>query len=598
MPCETRRILLLSTVLLIALWFSACAGGGKYFGLTEPPKENVLRYITGPEPETLDPQKTSGQAEARIELALFDGLVEYDPRTAEPIPAIAERWELSADGREYTFHLRAGVRFSNGDPVTAEDFAYSIRRGLSPELASPTASFGYYIKNGEAYNTKKVGAEELGVTVVDPQTLKITLAQPTPYFIGMLANQFFRAVHGPTVEKFGKAWTRPENIVTSGAFKVLEHRPYDKLVLGKNPNYWDAEMVKLDRIEFYPSDEATTMMNLYKANEVYAVLNHTPPAAWNQMVRQYRDEYLNFPELTIEFYIFNVTKAPMDDVKVRQAFALALDREALAKFSRTKQPLVDFTPEGIFPKYEAARQRVYKDELAKQGTTIDEWRARKFDPEKARRLLAEAGFPVNSDGGTFSCPSFPADKIELFYNTAEANKAIAEFMQAQWKQNLGITVPLKNQETKTFLSSRNKLDYAGLARGGWAGDYMDPVAFLELFYTSANKSDSGWSDPEFDRLLKDADLETDETARFEKLARAELLVMQAQPVLPMQTAATNWMKKPFVKGMYPNPATLHPWKFVYIERDPAKWDRDVDGIMNAPDDFVDSNLRRLTATRK
>lgn len=594
-----RLFLLASMAVVVTLTLISCDGKkSRFFGLTQAPKDNTVRYITGPEPETLDPQMISGQAEARIAIGLFDGLVEYHPKTMEPIPSIASSWDIGDGGTEYTFHLRGDARFSNGEPVTADDFVYSILRGLSPELASPIATFGYYIKNGEAYNTGKAKAEEVGVTALDAHTLRIVLAQPTPYFLGMLPHQFFRVVHRPTVEKYGKAWTRAENIVSSGAFKVAEHVPYDRLVLVKDPNYWDAAMVKLDKIEFYASDEATTMMNLYKANEVYAVLNHTPPASWNQMVREYKDEYLNFPELTIEYYLFNVTKAPMDDPKVRQAFALAVDRDVMSKASKTKQPLVDFTPEGIFPKYEEARKRVYAEELAKQGMTMDDWRARRFDPAKARKLLEEAGYPVTKTTDGYSCPDFPADKIEIFYNTGEANKSVAEFLQSQWKQNLGITVPLKNQETKTFLSARAKLEYSGVARGGWAGDFMDPVTFLARFYTAQSDSASGWHDPEFDRLLSEADKELNETVRFEKLARAELFMMQRQPVLPLQTAATNWMKKPFVKGMYPNPGTLHPWKFVYIERDADKWDREVDGIMVSSDEFVDSNVRRLMATQE
>ncbi len=422
-------------VLLLSLLFTGCmtSANSRYFGLTAAPADNVMRYITGSEPESLDPPITNSQTDARILIGLFDGLVEYHPITMEPIPAIAESWETSPDGTEYLFHLRQNATFSNGDPITANDFVYSFRRGFSPELASRNASLGYYIKNSEAYNAGRsfvrdkngrfvtkaevesdketpsapaakaaafgpesdfhrlineperlavpsdkkemdkltasdpklkaaiegkdlvpVKAEDIGVEAVDDYTLRLTLYQPAPYFLGLLAHQFFRVVPQKVIEKFGNNWTRPENIVTSGAFVVGTHRPYDLLILKKNPRYWDAANVHLDSIEFYPIDEQSTIMNLYKAGRVDATYNHTIPASWNETIRQYTAEYSLHPEVTTEFYVINIKKPPMDNLKVRQAFALAIDRDDLAKFRKTLKPLVDMTPEGIFPKYEEA----------------------------------------------------------------------------------------------------------------------------------------------------------------------------------------------------------------------------------------------------
>lgn len=664
------RSILLSV--LTAFLASSCAteATSRFYGKTEAPKDNVLRYISGSEPESLDPPVATGQPEARIMMALYDGLVEYDPKTMDPIPGIAESWEIRQGGTEYIFHLRH-AQFSNGDPIKAQDFVFSYRRAVSPELAALNGYLGYYIKYAEPFNsgfvfvkdssgrfllksdfeeaaadrakpapdddggtefhkfldsperltvpsTEKeradldpkikaaiqgkefvpVKGEDIGVEAVDDYTFRIKLRQPAPYFIGLLGHQLFRVVHQPTVEKYGKAWTRPENIVTSGAFLLKEHRPYDRIVTVKNPKYWDADMVRLDGIEFYPLDEATTMMNLYKAGSVDAMYNHTTPAAWNEVIKQYKDEYLNAPEVAIEYYTVNVKKPPMNNLKVRQAFALAIDREAMAKYRKTTKPLVDFTPEGIFPKYEEARTKVYTEELKKKGSTLEQWKAREFDPVQARKLLTEAGFPIQQNGNTFSCPSFPVNQVDLTYNTAESNKAVAEFVQAQWKQNLGITVPLKNMEWKTFLSYRKKLEYTGMARAGWVGDYMDPFTFLNLFYSETNDSSTGWWDPKYDKMLDAANNELDPTKRFEMLARAEFMVIQEQPVIPLQTQATNWIKKPFVKGMYPNPGTLHAWKFVYIERDQAKWDQNVENIMADRDPWVYQNIDRITATQR
>jgi oligopeptide transport system substrate-binding protein len=646
---------------------------GRYFGQTVPPKDNVLRYISGSEIESLDPPITNSQVDARILIALYDGLVEYDPKTMEPIPSIAETWELNQDGTEYLFHLRHNAKFSNGDPITAKDFVFSIRRGFSPELASRNASLGYYIKYAEAYNSgqsfirdangqfllKKdfeepnpnapaaqvhdtlggdsefhrfidsperlylpsdekarakildkdpklkaavegkefvpVRAEDVGLEAVDDYTLRIKLYQPAPFFLGLLAHQFFRVVPQKVIEKYGNAWTRTENIVTSGSFKLAVHKPYDVLKVVRDPNNWDAANVHLDGIEFYPLDEQTTMMNIYKAGRVDALYNHTVPAAWNETIRQYKDEYLLFPEVATEFYVINVKRPPMDNVKVRQAFALAIDREALAIFRKTLKPLVDLTPEGIFPKYEEARQKVYGEELKKQGSSLEEWRSRVFNPEKARKLMTEAGFPVQQNGPGFSCPTFPVDQVSITYNTAESNKAVAEFVQAQWKQNLGITVQLKNMEFRTFLPMMNKVEYDGFARRGWVGDYMDPYTFLSLYYSQANEGGTGWWDPKYDKMLDDANNTVDVMGRFEKLAQAEFYISQQQIVIPLGTSGTSWMKKPYVKGMYPNPGTLHAWKFVYIEQDPNKWDANVDNIMKNQDPQVEAQVRALTA---
>lgn len=811
----------LISIILLSVLISGCApaGDGTYYGKTVAPKDNVLRYISGSEPESLDPQIPTGQPEARVLMALYDGLVEYHPKTMEALPAIAESWEVSADGSEYLFHLRKDAKFSNGAPITARDFVYTFRRGFAPELAAQNAYLGYYIKYAEPYNAGKffvkdregnfllqkdfeeeaapaedtalnakamafgpdtefhrfikspvrltadgdpyarakeiegsdklkavfgfkaadikdgaglagklnsdaaaetairtavgkdvlasctaascsdetkariaeglnaalgkqslrfaevkyseslekvfkklddarkaaeeenakidsdlekltdateraalekkrkklvdklfyvnrmiveemfpnelgkvdlvpIKGEDLGVEAVDDYTFRLTLLQSAPFFLGLLPHQFFRVVHQPTVEKFGKDWTKPENIVTSGPFNLKIRRPYDVIVTEKNPLYWDAANVKLSGIEFYPMEEATTMMNLYKSGEAHALYNHTPPAAWNEVIREFKDEYLNFPEVAIEYYTFNVKRAPTDDPKVRQAFALAIDREALAKFRKTTKPLVDFTPEGIFPKYEEARTKVYSETLTKQGSSLEQWKARVFDVKRACQMMNEAGYKATMSDNRCNVENFPVDKVNVTYNTAESNKAVAEFMQAQWKQNLGLTIPLKNMEWKTFLPLRKAVDYNGIARAGWVGDYMDPFTFLALFYKENNDSSTGWHDPKFDKMLDDANKELDEMKRFEKLAEAELYMMQNQPVLPLQTQATNWIKKPYVKGLYPNPGTLHAWKFVYIEQDRAKWDRNVDNIMTDKDPVVETQVETLFSSQK
>ena len=235
--------------------------------------------------------------------------------------------------------------------------------------------------------------------------------------------------------------------------------------------------------------------------------------------------------------------------------------------------------------------------MKKDGSSLEEWKARKFDGDKARKLMAEAGYPVEGSPGSYSCPKFPIEKVSITYNTAESNQKVAEFIQAQWKQNLGITVPLKNMEFKTFLPFRSAVEYEGAVRNGWVGDYMDPFTFLGLYYTEQNQGATGWNDPKFDQMLDEANKTVDEQKRYEMLARAEQYLMDQQLFIPIITQGTNWMKKPYVKGMYPNPGTLHAWKFVYIERDPAKWDTNVQNIMQDRDETVQEQIKNLEKTQ-
>ncbi|HEX8735139.1 MAG TPA: peptide ABC transporter substrate-binding protein [Pyrinomonadaceae bacterium] len=681
------RVGLVFVLLISSVFISGCASSAnsRYFGKTQAPKDNVLRYISGSEPESLDPHVSSGQPEARIYMAIYEGLVEYHPKTMEPIPAIAKSWEISPNVDEFIFHLRDNAKWSDGTPITARDFVYSWRRGFAPKTASRTASLGYFIKYAEAFNGEQVfvkknnefllakdfaaaaepktneanapktstpapaafgaetefrkfikspdrltldgdekkrakqieanpklkaaltegaefvpvKAEDIGVEMVDNYTLRITLRQPAPFFLGLLAHQFFRLVPQHAIEKHNKNWTRPENIVTCGAFKIKKIYPYDAYIVERDPNYWDAANVHLDGIEFYPVEEASAILNLYKAGSIDAMLNHIVPASWVDTIREYKDEYMNLPENATAYYSMNVTKPPFDNPKVRKAFSLAVNREILAQFRKTTKPLYFQTPSGIFPEYDKAMDKVGEEIRRERGISPEDWakQRKQFDPESARKLLTEAGFPVQQNGGGFSCPAFPADKIAISYNTLESNRQIAEFIQNQWKQNLGITVPLKNMEFKTFLPYRDSLEYEGFAQSLWGGDYMDPFTFLGLQYGNQNGGGSGFFDAKYDKMLDDANSELDPQKRLEKLARAEYYLMEQLPAVPLTIAATNWMKKPYIKGLYPNPGTLHAWKFVYIERDPAKWDTNVENIMQEKDAAVEEQIKNLGKTQ-
>jgi oligopeptide transport system substrate-binding protein len=399
----------------------------------------------------------------------------------------------------------------------------------------------------------KVTPEDVGIEAVNDYTLRITLSQSAPFFIGLIPHQFFRVVPRKVIEKYGEHWTDPSNIVTSGAFKVKSWKPYNELVVERNPLYWDAANVRLDEIYFYPMSDNPTIMNLYKVGEIDAVLNHTVPYFWLDIVRSKKD-YMEGREAAITYIIMNVTKPPMNDLRVRKAFNLAIDKITYSQVKKITKPLTAFTPEGIFPGYPQPKGDA-------------------FDPERARQLLGEAGFPVTKKAdGSYECPKFPVDEVEYVHNTQSSNRTMAEYMQAQWKQNLGITVPLRSMEFKTFIALRNKLEYKGFGLGVWGADYMDPFTFLNLFSTPTGDNGTGWFDQKYADMLDEANRTLDKQRRYELLAKAEKYLLDAQPIIPIETAAVNFVKKPYVKGMYPNALSMYPWKFVYIERDPSKWD--------------------------
>jgi ABC-type oligopeptide transport system substrate-binding subunit len=661
-PSRFAAVLILG-LSLISAGCAAAAKNQTFFGKTGPPRDNVMRYVSGSEPESLDPAISVGQGEARIYMALYEGLVEYDPKTTAPIPALAERWEVNKDSSELTFHLRHNGRFSNGEGITAGDFVYTIRRGLSPQLASHSAGLAYYIKYAEAYNSgavfvqdpgsgkfllaadfdesgdrpaqtnadprakvqapkssgplssqplasvteeyppipedktpdadtpfhqfmhsparvvlpgdeKKrskivdanpklkealtgkqfvaVEAKDIGVEAVDDYTLRISLTQGAPFFLSLMPHQFFRVVNRKAIEKFGGAWTNEQNIVTSGPFTLQAWKQYDRIIVKRDPMYWDTGNVKLDGIVFYAVVESSTILNLYKAGEIDAMLNHTVQAPWLDSLAPYKD-YMDAPEATIEYYLFNCSRPPTNDVRVRKALNMSVDKIAVAAWRHTK-PLTAITPEGMFPGYPQPK-------------------GDPFDPEKAKTLLAEAGYRDTS--GKFDPKKFPVDQIEITINPDGGNIPLAEFIQSQWKQNLGVTIPIKVMEQKTSLDARAKLEYKGIFRTGWGADYMDPFTFLGLYYTATGNNGTGWWDPKYVALLDEANSTGDRQKRLELLAKAEALALDAQPVLPLFTSSARWMKKPYIKGMYPNAASLFPWKWVYIERDQAKWDYEV-----------------------
>ncbi|MBD0371198.1 MAG: peptide ABC transporter substrate-binding protein [Pyrinomonadaceae bacterium] len=626
--CRSNKHFLGALLFVAAVVAAGCTAAAKsdaYFGKIQPPEGQTLRYITGAEPQTLDPQFMTGVPESRIAVALFDGLVEYEEVSSLPRPSLATSWEVSPDGTVWTFHLRKDAKWTDGAPLNANDFVYSWRRALSAEFAAPYASMMHILRHGKAYNSQQafvrdpqsgkfvtendferaqagadisctgaepqrfdkgsgetgskekylfvpadreerakllsgeaaknkpaqpalsrflegkefvpVTKEYVGVRALDDYTFQVTLETPTAYFIKMLYHNFFRPVPRQAIEKWGdQLWVKPGHIVTSGAFRLASWTPYEKIVVERNPLFWDNANTKLDRIIFPAIEQLTTAMNLYKSGEVDCTQSTEVPPAWRKQLKETKKDYKYGPFMYIEFLAVNTATKPLDDARVRRAISMAINRQILADQAPGRQPLTAFTPQ--MEGYESAR-------------------GNDFNPEKARALLAEAGFP----GGR----GFPP--IELLYNTAESNKQTMEFIQAMLKRELNIQVELTNVEWRVYLDrTRNsKREFKGMARRGWNADYVDPYTFLELMTTASENNGTGWGDKKYDTMLQASSAELDPAKRAKMMRDAESYMLEQQPIIPLFVGPTAFVCKPYVKNLVSNVLDQHDWRGVYID---------------------------------
>ena len=499
-----------------------------------------LVILNGAEPESIDPAVITGQLDGRVAYALFDGLVHFD-RHGVPQPAIAQSWDLSSNATTYTFHLRSNAKWSNNEPVTAIDFVESWKRTLLPETAAEYAYVMYHIKNAQAFNEGKIKDFSLvGVHALDAQTLRVELEDPTPYFLDLLAYVPYLPVYIPSVKQFGDDWIKPAHLVNDGPFLMEEWRLNYRIRLRKNPNYWDAQNVRLQTVDLLPIENAISAYNFYASKVADLILDKglTPPSLIPEIRR--RPDFHAAPFLGDYFIRFNVTRKAFSDARVRQAFAMAIERQRIVqKITQAGEPpAYSFTPPGT------------------AGYQPPEMFH--FDPEKARQLLADAGYPQGR--------GFPT--VTYLYDNKKLNEDIAIEIQSMLWQELGVHVELQKQEWKVYLNSMNRRDY-DFCRSSWIGDYNDPNTFLDCFVTNGGNNRTGWSNQEYDRLIEAAGKEADQRKRFDYFRQAEdILLNQATPICPLYFyMGIQIYDNAKLGGIEPNLLDEHPFREMYRKED-------------------------------
>jgi oligopeptide transport system substrate-binding protein len=499
--------------------------------------EQTLVWNNDAEPKTLDPAIMTGVPEHNLALGLFEGLTTLHPATLQPLPGCAEWWELSADGLTYTFHLRKGLTFSNGEPLTAEDFRWSWERALASKTGSQYADMLYPIAGAEAFNADQSPSPDfskVGVKAADAQTLVVTLRGPTPYFLELVAHETYMPVHRATIEKHGAEWTRSANFVGNGPFVLAEWRPRDAVVLTPNPKWWNRGIVRLTKVVVKPIDQVDTALNEYLSGGVDWI--RQVPARRIEEAQSHPDYYVS-PYLGTYFFRVNITKKPFDDVRVRKAFDLAIDKKEICEkgLKAGQMPATGLVPPSM---------RGY-----------EELKGLEYDPQKAKALLADAGYP---DG-----KGFP--EVSILYNNNESHKKVCEMVTAMWREKLGVRVQLDQQEWQSYLQKQQNMDYQ-ISRAGWIGDYADPNTFLDMFCTDRGNNETGWANEEYDSLLKSATTEQDSAKRMAMLQKAEkILCVDHLPIVPLYYYVNQGMLRPRVKGFHENLRDLHPLQYVYIE---------------------------------
>jgi oligopeptide transport system substrate-binding protein len=498
--------------------------------------ESVWNRGENSDVQSLDPHKTSTVEEANILRDLFTGLVAQD-QDANLIPGAAESWTVSADGKVYTFKMRGGATWSDGSPVTAGDFVFAWRRLVDPATGAEYASMAFPVLNAEEINGGKAKAEDMGVKAIDDATLEVTLKGPTPYFLEMLTHQAMYPVSKGNVEKFGDDFVKAGNLVSNGAFTLTENVPNDHIKIVKNASFYDAANVKLDAVNYIPTEDRAAGIKRFEAGEVDS-MNDMPTEQLADLKVKFGDQIHLTPELGTYYYIFKSKKAPWDNPKLRNAISMVIDREQLAEkaWQNSMIPAYSLVPPGV---------KGYETRV------MDYAEMPQLDREDAaKKVFAELGIS----------PDKPM-KLELRYNTSENHKNTAVAFQEMLKP-FGFDVSLINTDGKTHYSYLEQHGEFDVARAGWIADFKDPVTFLNLAHTGDGNNYGEYSNKDYDALLDKAAVEADPAKRMKELSDAEAVMIGDLPLLPLLYYGNHNVVSSKLHGFADNVMDAHPSRFV------------------------------------
>jgi len=531
-----------------AILLAACGSGES--NVVKGNREGILHFGNGSEPQGLDPYVVTGVPEDHILRAIFEGLAVKNPYTLEPEPGVAQSWDISEDGRVITFHINPEAKWSNGDPMTAHDYVWSWERALNPAMGNLYAYMLFPVKNAEAYATGEItDFEQVGVKALDDLTLEVTLNERTPYFLQLMDHYSTFAVHRPTIEKFGNKtdrftpWTRVENIVSNGAFRLKDWQLNRRIEVEKSATYWDRDRVRLNGVVFYPTENNVSEERMFRVGQLHYTgtvpLDKVP--AYRAMENS---PYVQATYLGTYYLLLNTKRSPTDNLKLRWALSLAIDRDKLnatvlqganvSAYSITPPDTMGYFPPKLFH----------------------------YDPDRARQLLAEAGYP---DG-----KGMPP--LEMTYNTSESHRKIAIALQQMWKDVLNIRVTLSNMEWKVYLDAVTQMQFQ-IARRGWVGDYVDPNNFLDLFICGGGNNNTGFCDPRYDDLvLRQAPQAKTLEGRFAAFHAAETLLMEQMPIIPIYTYTSQHLVQPSVHDLPSNLMDSINLKYIWLDPEAGAWE--------------------------
>jgi len=516
----------------VLLVFCAILLTGSLFagGQSQSKSANELIIGNGDEIESIDPTQIEGVPEHRVYMALFEGLVSYDPQTSLAVPGVAESWSFNSDNTVITFTLRNGVTWSDGTPITAQTVVDSWLYTLNPSTGSEYAyMIGLVVKGGTKYNEEGGKPSDVAIRAIDSRHFEVTLSSPAAYAVDIMAHYAFAILPMHAIQKYGSDWTSVKNFVGNGPYVLSERIPNSRTVVVKNEKYWNKANVFLTKITFLPINDDNTVYNMFLNGEVD--WSTGIPLSRIDEVKLHKD-YIVTPQLSTYYYeINNKDFKPLNDARVRKALSMAIDR----------QELVDKVRKG---------GEIAATALVPPMTGYTPTTGNGFNVAEAKRLLAEAGYPNGQGFPTFT----------VIYNTNEGHRITAEYIQQAWKTNLGINVTLQNMEWASFLDFR-RTSGMQIARAGWVADYMDPQNFLELLISNTGNNDGQYSNADYDRLLRQAASMPGGAARNAIMRQAEdIAITQDQALIPLYWyVSQNMIDLTKWDGWYSNPLDIHPY---------------------------------------